>query len=378
MDESGGWRIVSTQSEFLHLQPDWEHLYSRNDQHSPFQAWGWVNAWLTHLAGSHELLIACHRDSDGQLDFILPLIRRSGGGIGRPRVMLACGFGPDCSEKLGSLYAPEIKDKIGTMVAAAMSRFLRPNDIAYFAPLDERSQSVDNLVSAISAECRKASLRPDVVCPTLELPGNWEEFLQQLSSNFRSQVRRSLKNFAEGDDLVIRTIAAKDAERFTRELIRLNKTRMLVKGNVSSMEDSAFEAFLLDAIPYMALQDIAWMDAIEADSTIVGVALNFFHGRNIYYYSGGFEDRFSKSRPGTALFAVAIQRGIELGYTSFNFLRGSESYKYRWGARDVVDLGVVVLPADRLPRVLAVAADRGYALVDALRQASRRMRARLR
>jgi CelD/BcsL family acetyltransferase involved in cellulose biosynthesis len=152
---------------------------------------------------------------------------------------------------------------------------------------------------------------------------------------------------------------------------------MQVKGDVSSMEDGSFQAFLLDAIPYMASQEIAWMDAVEADSAIVGVSLNFVHGRKIYYYSGGFEDRYSKSRPGTALFAQAMQRGIESGYTSFNFLRGDESYKYRWGASDVVDQRIVAFPAARIAGLLAQLADRSSAVAGALRQAAGRVRARL-
>ena len=375
MDDSEGWHLVSTQSDFLQLQTDWEQLHRRNALHSPFQTWGWVNAWLRHLAGPHELLIACHRDPGGDIDFILPLIRRSG-GVGKPNVMLACSFGPECSEKLGSLRTPTLDDRAASMAAEAVSRFLNPGDYGYLAPLDDSCQSPDKLSKAIGQTGRKTSLRPDVVCPTLDLPDSWEVYLQQLSSNFRSQIRRSEKNFTGTGELTIRALAPADAETFTRELIRLNRTRMQVKGEVSSMEDEVFQAFLLEAIPYMAAQEMAWMDAVENEAGIVGVSLNFIHGKGIYYYSGGFEDRFNKSRPGTALFAGAMRRGIELGYSSFNFLRGNEPYKYRWGAKDVVDHRVVVFPVARIPALLAAAADRLYTVADKAKQTVGRIRAR--
>lgn len=376
MDDSEGWNLVSTRSDFLQLQSDWEQLFRSNARHSPFQAWGWVNAWLNHLAGPHELLVACHREPSGRLDFVLPLIRRIGGGIGKPAVMLACSFGPDCSEKLGTLRTTNLDDRVATMAAEAVARFLDPGDSASLAPLDTECQSPDQMASAIGLTGRKTSVRPGVVCPTLGLPESWEAYLQQLSSNFRSQVRRSEKNFTSEGESVRRALTPADAETFTRELIRLNRTRMQVKGDVSSMEDEAFQAFLLQAIPYMASQEIAWMDVVENDTGIFGVSLNFAHGKEIYYYSGGFDDQFSKLRPGTALFAGAIRRGIESGYTSFNFLRGDESYKYRWGAEDVVDHCVVVFPAAGIPALLATTADRLYTVATRAKQTVGRMRAR--
>ena len=377
MDDSEGWNLVSIRSDFLQLQSDWEQIYRSNVRHSPFQAWGWVNAWLSHLAGPHELLVACHRDPVGDLDFVLPLIRRTGGGIGMPDVMLVCSYGPECSEKLGSLRTPNLDDRAATMAAEAVSRFLEPSDYASLAPLDTKCQSPDTIARAIGLTGRKTSMRPGVVCPTLGLPDSWEVYLQQLSSNFRSQVRRSEKNFTGTGESVSRALTPADAETFTRELIRLNRGRMQAKGDVSSMEDEAFRAFLLEAIPYMASQDIAWMDVVENDAGIYGVSLNFVHGKEIYYYSGGFDDRFSKLRPGTALFAFAIRRGIESGYTSFNFLRGDESYKYRWGAKDVVDHCVVVFPTAGIPALLAAAADRLYVVVGKAKQIVDGTRARL-
>ena len=65
MIESGSWHLATNQSEFLKLQSDWELLFQENPRHSPFLAWGWVNAWLRHIARPHELRITYLRDADG-------------------------------------------------------------------------------------------------------------------------------------------------------------------------------------------------------------------------------------------------------------------------------------------------------------------------
>jgi len=53
-----------------------------------------------------------------------------------------------------------------------------------------------------------------------------------------------------------------------------------------------------------------------------------------YDYLGGFDPRFASLSPGTLLIAHAIERASDEGATAFDFLRGRDPYKYRWGARD--------------------------------------------
>ena len=43
---------------------------------------------------------------------------------------------------------------------------------------------------------------------------------------------------------------------------------------------------------------------------------------------------FAALSPGVVLTAAAIERAIDLGRAEFDFLRGDEEYKYRFGAID--------------------------------------------
>jgi len=52
-----------------------------------------------------------------------------------------------------------------------------------------------------------------------------------------------------------------------------------------------------------------------------------------YYYLGGFEPDLHRFSLGTILTAAAVRQAIEEGCTSFDFLRGKESYKERWKPR---------------------------------------------
>ena len=104
------WRCVTTDTEFLALQEEWERLFDANPSHSPFLAFGWTMAWLQHLAGEHVLQILILEDTSGTLHVVLPLIttRRPGAG-GRTTLTNIGGYGADCSDHLGCLYLPQHK-----------------------------------------------------------------------------------------------------------------------------------------------------------------------------------------------------------------------------------------------------------------------------
>jgi len=371
---SGKWRIASTQSEFRDLKADWEHLFLGNPRHSPFLSWGWVDAWLQHIAGPHELQVAYQRDSGGALRFVLPLLRPAGKRkFGSGSLVLACSYGAECSDHLGCLCLAELEAQSAELCAQAIEYCAGPDEVVSLGVLDDTNNFASRLNESLEGYGRKSKIRADVVCPTVELADTWDGYLQDLSSNFRSQVRRSYKQiggdgqprFSEMDECRI--------PGFVQELIRLNRARIQSKGEISSLEDSAFRDFLADAVPYMCAQGIAWADSIESEGVVLGSALNFVHGDSVYYYMGGFDEQASKLRPGTALFAFVIQRSIDAGIKKFNFLRGPESYKYRWGAQDVLTHHVLIYPKSKLRRLLTFTADNLYVGARSLAKRLRRL-----
>ena len=48
--------------------------------------------------------------------------------------------------------------------------------------------------------------------------------------------------------------------------------------------------------------------------------------------------------PGTLLIAYALEDAVSRGDSEFDFLRGNEPYKYRWGARDRFNRRVLHVP----------------------------------
>jgi CelD/BcsL family acetyltransferase involved in cellulose biosynthesis len=54
----------------------------------------------------------------------------------------------------------------------------------------------------------------------------------------------------------------------------------------------------------------------------------------MHYYLGGFDPAWDRFSPGSLLIQYALEFAREAGDSCFDFLRGAEPYKYRWGAVD--------------------------------------------
>lgn len=341
------WRCLTADPEFAAIQPQWESLFAANPGHSPFLAWGWMSAWRRHLAGPHKLRVQVLEDEAGNARAIVPLLERRT-GRGRCAVLTNfCAYGPECSDHLGILVHPALGGEASAILAASA---LKLANAATRIELRSLAGSIDtgDLHTAFTVSGRRTRQASEQPCPSLILPHSWDELLQRLSRNFRSQVRRNSRAINDSAALNMRRVPAADSAAFIERLIQLNRDRMRSTGRVSSLENEAFRLFLRDATDYMANTGMAWMDVIESRQEILAASLNFVHGTSVYYYMGGFSERLRRCGPGNALFAQVIQRAIGDRYQRFDFLRGAEAYKYRWGVEDVNNMRVTALPVGAL------------------------------
>ncbi len=77
--------------------------------------------------------------------------------------------------------------------------------------------------------------------------------------------------------------------------------------------------------------------------------LSFDYLDKLWIYNSGLDWKFSEYSPGWVLLANLIRHAIEAGRTEFDFMRGNEDYKYRFGA---VDRFVMRIEISKTPRIL--------------------------
>ena len=75
-----------------------------------------------------------------------------------------------------------------------------------------------------------------------------------------------------------------------------------------------------------------WLAFLEADDQRIAAALNFDYDNKLWGYNAGVNRDFMDLSPGWVLLGHILQWCCENKRTEFDFMRGDEEYKYRFGA----------------------------------------------
>ena len=70
------------------------------------------------------------------------------------------------------------------------------------------------------------------------------------------------------------------------------------------------------------------------DGQKAACAFNFDYCGRLWGYNSGVDRRFMELSPGWVLLAYVLQWAADNGRSEFDFMRGGEEYKYRFGAVD--------------------------------------------
>jgi CelD/BcsL family acetyltransferase involved in cellulose biosynthesis len=145
-------------------------------------------------------------------------------------------------------------------------------------------------------------------------------------------------------------------------LYALNELRRSETGDDPVFDDPLRRAFherLLDWADQKGGTSL--LMATQGDD-VVGVLYGFSWQRTFAYYQIGWDPRFRAASLGSVLVLRAIEECVERDIEVFDFLRGAEEYKYRFGATDLVE------------GTFAVGRSTGLAMIEAANWARARVR----
>ncbi|NOT05872.1 MAG: GNAT family N-acetyltransferase [Anaerolineales bacterium] len=165
--------------------------------------------------------------------------------------------------------------------------------------------------------------------PRIALNGDFDEYLSRVEKKQRHEIRRKMRRAEEsgrGVRWFISDMADVDAE---------------IDAFLGLMEhDQGKAGFLRDPMRNQMRAIIRtahengwlWLAFLEADGQRIAAALNFDYNNKLWGYNAGVNRAFMELSPGWVLLAHILQWACENNRTEFDFMRGDEEYKYRFGA----------------------------------------------
>ncbi len=314
----------------------WQEIYEEDSSASPFMSWEWANSWMKYFSHNRELQLVYAEDTGGEPVAMIPFIAEPVTAFGFTFINKIQILGSDsmaCSEHLGFLLKNGVDISIADDLLTFIWQQYQGHKYISFPDMDTGSRSAKTIINWATKNGIKQQIKTKGGCWQTRLPDSWDGFLATLSSNFRQQVRRSIRKIDNSESLSAQQITDREEVRMAADkLAELNLKRMSSKGVNSCFNSTEMRNFFIDMTADMVCADKAWLDAIYSDGEIVAVALHLVDSTSTAYYQGGFNEEFAKLRPMVVLFSKAIQRAIDNNCKIYDFLGGNEAYKQRWGA----------------------------------------------
>ncbi len=308
---------------------EWNDLLQGSVSDNPFLRFEYQRTWWEHRGGNEwkqaELVLVTARE-DGRLVGIAPLFLAEYDG--RPALLLN-----------GSI---EISDYLDVIVQTEdHARFISGLFDFLASTLTDNWSAVDwyNLpdssttLTALKMEAEKRGwthleemYRPT---PRIALNGDFDEYLSRVEKKQRHEIRRKMRRAEESGRGVRWYISSMDN----------------VEGEIDSFlslmeQDQGKAGFLHDPMRDQMKAVIRtahengwlWLAFLEADGQRIAAALNFDYNNKLWGYNAGVNRDFMDLSPGWVLLGNVLQWACENKRTEFDFMRGDEEYKYRFGA----------------------------------------------
>ncbi len=313
---------------FAALRPEWNELLGDSCCNTIFLTWQWQTTWWKHL-GEGELLLLGFRSDDGRLVGLAPLFYDDSDPDRRMIRMIGCR---DVSDYLDLIVARGYEDAVYRRFVSYLSNEAAPWDALDLCNIPQQSQTFVLLQAIAEAEGYQTLVEIEDVSPIITLPATWEEYLMMLDKKQRHEVRRKLRR-AEGAGTRFLIVGPDDNLQAQMEtFIDLHQKSTPEK---DAFMDPQMQGFFLELT--QVLHEEGWLQLafVEMDGQKSAALLNFDYDNAILVYNSGYDPvSFRHLSPGIVVTAQCIENAINLGRDRFDFLRGDEEYKYRFGARD--------------------------------------------
>jgi CelD/BcsL family acetyltransferase involved in cellulose biosynthesis len=321
---------------------DWERLAAG----SPFRGWTWLSHWWRNYGSRTDaenlrthLATLCVFDNDDALIGIAPWYLHCSAMQGR--VLRPLGSGEVCSDYLGILCLPGRQEA----VVESLADFLVTNatsdepdamrwDLLDLDGIDAEDDEVPALVNHLADVGCLVHRRQGMSCWRLELPADWECYVASLSRNLRRDVRRLERDLLDTDRVVLHRVQRiEELPEAMDILVALHQRRRKSLGETGCFASTRFLAFYRDVVPDLLRRGQLQFYWLEIDGRPVAAEYQLVGNGILYEYQAGMDPAAKEHEPGKVVNAAILRQAIAGGYRAFDFLRGDEPYKARFGAR---------------------------------------------
>lgn len=333
-----GWKLsIDEAPEFACLEGEWRRLEAQ-DTTPFFLSWDWIGCWLKTLpAALKPAVLRIH--SDGCLTGLALLISAGKRRLG----MIPCR----------SLHLHETGDATldaltieynGILSARDHSKEVTRRAVEWLLSeghADELSLPGVSISILNSFDPRRFSahirdIKPVYLIDLAATATDRTEFLDTISGNTRSQLRRAIRQYETlGELRVVEAHSADDAQDMLSEMIPLHQGYWEGRDRAGAFANPHFVEFHRQLIRNSYDKGCIQFFRCIAGPAVIGYLYNVKRHGRVYAYQSGFNYQLlPRSKPGWVCHYLAIEENRRQGTVTYDLLAGQSQFKASFGKPD--------------------------------------------
>ena len=325
-------RLYTEASVFEQLAEAWQDLMGRATIAPIFMTIDYQKLWWQHLGVGELRILAVYNEAD-LLVGLAPLLLD-----GFELRTVGC---VDVSDYLDFLVDRDYQDSVYPAIVDYLADQLGDTwQSTYFCSLPHHSPTRERMLSLAEAKGWSAQAEVEEVCPIITLADTWDGYLATVNKKQRHEIRRKLRRAEGGAETRWFVLETSDAltDTVLDTFIDLHQKSSAKKEDFWNDDLMAFFKALAKRMTELGYLKLYF---VEMDGQLTAALLCFDYQNEILVYNSGFDPtQFQHLSPGNIIISYSIQHAIDLGRGRYDFLRGDEVYKFRFGAmaEDVFNL----------------------------------------
>ncbi|RWE30095.1 GNAT family N-acetyltransferase [Mesorhizobium sp.] len=331
--------VITTREALDGLKQNWDDLYEKDPEAQFFLSWTFISSYVRRYEGAWSVLAARQGPQGAPYVALLPLRLRTRlnkkTGFCHNEINMAGNYAADYA---GIVCAPAFASRA---IPALAGHLLKMNWAKLHLENLRMSEKRRRLLLTNLADARLTSQRvsrvnktdnvDNCICPAIDLPDDWDTYLEQkTSSNTRQKIRRFLRKLDRSEEFRITHADTSTIDRDIGIILEMWRIKWAPrKGNLLPGLMRSNRILFKDAFESGTLfLPILW----QGDKPLGGLAFLVDPVKKaMLFHLAGRDETANDVPSGLILHGYCIRRAIELGFRSYDFLRGNEPYKYSYG-----------------------------------------------
>ncbi|MDJ0940700.1 MAG: GNAT family N-acetyltransferase [Woeseiaceae bacterium] len=338
-----GMRIetIETVERLFEIELDWDELYKADPHAHLYLSSDFLCSVAIRVAGNFRILTAW--SDDNRCIGLLPLFvttkwSKSEACLANDLDMLGHVFDADYT---GILCDPEFEEQVCRAFAGEISQMaFRRIILNYFSGPASR---LDAFTSAFDPGIFETKANEhlindgqtnNLVCPYIDLPDSFPDYLASLSANSRQKLRRLLRQLDTDPGLKVKKSRP---ETYTQDVTILSKLWYLRHAEQKGQKRAARLAELFKEVVMLGLANgMVYLAIMWRDGKPIAAQANYIDKtkRQALFHVAGRDDTVRDLSAGLMLQAHCIRWAIANGLKRYDFTIGNEPYKYSLGGID--------------------------------------------